>query len=57
MFTSNILNVTKILSKKEILNTNKELIFISNPQYDLGKFLDQERKSPSPYGEKYLFVK
>ena len=49
--------VTKILSSKEILNMNKAPKFVSNPKYNLGGFLSDYIPEPSPYEEKYIFIK
>ena len=50
--------VTKLLSEKEILQINK----ICNPFnaesiYNLGDYLEKIKSQPSPYGEKYVFIK
>ena len=50
--------VTKILSEHSILDSKKKSFFSPvNPKYDLSGFLDDIKRTPSPYGEKYIFVK
>lgn len=48
--------VTKLLSAKEILRV-KNQPFITDSMYDLGDFLKKLKEQPSPYGEKYIFIK
>ncbi len=49
--------VTKILSKNEIIQKKDNANLITNPIYNLGEFLENVKNSPSPYGEKYIFIK
>ena len=49
--------ITKILSKNEIINKDNDTKFVTNPDYNLGEFLENIKNSPSPYGEKYIFIK
>lgn len=49
--------VTKILSEKSILKDKNNSSYISNPNYNLGAFLDDIKSAPSQYGTKYIFVK
>ena len=49
--------VTKILSKNEIIKKKDNANLITNPIYNLGEFLENVKNSPSPYGEKYIFIK
>lgn len=49
--------VTRLLSSKEILHINKKNVFASNPAYNLGKFIENIKNAPSPYGAKYVFIK
>lgn len=49
--------VTKLLSKNEILQKKDNTNLITNPIYNLGEFLENVKNSPSPYGEKYIFIK
>lgn len=49
--------VTKLLSEKEILHAKEGNSLFTSPLYNLGNFLENIKKEPSPYGEKYIFVK
>lgn len=50
--------VTKLLSSNEILHIKKNNnMFISNPICNLGEFLKDIKDPPSPYEEKYLFIR
>ena len=53
----NELNVTKILSKNEILTKKDGAMFSTNPRYNLGKFLENVKDEPSQYGIRYKFIK
>lgn len=46
--------VTKILAKREILHT-KQFAFVSNPNYDLGEFL--QNYVPEPKDTRFVFIK
>lgn len=48
--------VTRLLSAKEILRV-KNQPFITDSVYNLGDFLKKIKELPSPYGEKYIFIK
>lgn len=49
--------VTKLLSSNEILHVKSNRALISEPLYNLGEFLKNVKDMPSPYGEKYVFIK
>ncbi len=49
--------VTKLLSSNEILHVKNNKAFISEPLYNLGEFLKNVKDMPSPYGDKYVFIK
>ena len=49
--------VTRLLSSNEILHIKNDKKSISEPLYDLGEFLKNVKNLPSPYGEKYVFIK
>ncbi len=49
--------VTKLLSSNEILHVKNNNTFISEPLYNLGEFLNNVKDMPSPYGDKYVFIK
>ncbi len=49
--------VTKLLSSNEILHVKNNNTFISEPLYNLGEFLKNVKDMPSPYGDKYVFIK
>ena len=49
--------VTKILSENSILKEKINSFDITLPRYNLGNFLKKYKNSPSPYGEKYIFIK
>ena len=49
--------VTKLLSSNEILHVKNNNAFTINPLYNLGEFLKNVKDLPSPYGEKYVFIK
>lgn len=49
--------VTKLLSTNAIIKRKRNYAFVTEPDYDLGDYLDKVKSIPSPYGEKYLFVK
>lgn len=49
--------VTKLLSSKEILNIKNKGAYITNPDYNLGEFLNNVKEEPSPYEDKYVFIK
>ena len=52
--------VTRLLSKREIINTNlyelNTKMYSTNPLYDLTHFLKTAKPEPSRWGEKYKFV-
>lgn len=50
--------VAKILSEKEIVNPNKiSKPWSGNPKYNLGNYLKGVKSEPSPWGDKYIFIK
>ena len=49
--------VTKLLSSNEILHVKNNNTFISEPLYNLGEFFKNVKDMPSPYGDKYVFIK
>ena len=49
--------VTKLLSSREIISTNNRNIFVSNPNFNLGNFLNDIKNTPNNYGGKYVFIK
>ena len=49
--------ITKILSSSESLRINKDFSLVSEPKYNLGEYLISCKSQPSPYGDKYLFIK
>ena len=49
--------VTRLLSSNEILHVKNNKASISEPLYNLGEFLKNIKDMPSPYGEKYVFIK
>ena len=49
--------VTKLLSSSEILQVKNNNKFITNTIYNLGEFLNNIKKEPSPYEGKYIFIK
>ena len=49
--------ITRFLAEKEIININRSQKFVSNPTYNLGKFLDNYVPEPSPYEGKYVFIR
>lgn len=51
--------VTRMLSVSEIISMKKagRLWSLSNPKYNLGNFLKGIKPEPSPYGDKYIFVR
>ena len=49
-------NVTKLLEEREVLR-NKALKFASNPNYDLGEFLQNIKPEPNPYDSRFVFIK
>ena len=49
--------ITKFLAGKEIINIHRSQKFVSNPTYNLGKFLDNYVPEPSPYEGKYVFIR
>lgn len=49
--------VTRLLSSNEILHVKNNKTLISEPLYNLGVFLKNVKDMPSPYGEKYVFIK
>ena len=50
--------VTRLLSSNEILHVkNNNNAFTIKPLYNLGEFLKNVKDMPSPYGDKYVFIK
>ena len=49
--------VTKLLSEKEILHAKEGNSLFTSPLYNLGNFLENIIKEPSPYGGLYILVK
>lgn len=49
--------VTRLLSSNEILHVKNNNAFTTNPLYNLGEFLKNVKDLPSPYSEKYVFIK
>ncbi len=49
--------VTKLLSSKEIIRVKENKLFATSPMYNLGEFLNKIKSQPSPYGNKYVFIK
>ncbi len=48
--------VTKLLMEREVLK-NKTFNFVSNPNYDLGDFLQNIKSEPNPYDSRFVFIK
>ena len=49
--------VTRLLSKKEILESGTQDYLHSNPIYDLNNHMKNYKPEPGRFGNKYVFVK
>ena len=49
--------VTRILTKREILNKKRFGLFTTNPNYNLGDFLKTTPPEPNPYDSRFVFIK
>ena len=49
--------VTKLLTANEVLRLKKGMSFITTPLYDLGDYLKNYKPEPSPYEDKYVFIR
>lgn len=57
MILTNEEKVTRLLSQKEIIQHKNIEIYKTNPNYNLGNFLMQEKNAISKWGSKYIFIK
>lgn len=49
--------VTRILTKREILKKKRFGLFSTNPNYNLGEFLQKAPSEPNPYDSRFVFIK